>query len=237
MAIESGSRAWGFASPDSDFDVRFIYVRSTDWYLSIEDGRDVIEYPIVDDIDLNGWDIRKALRLFRKSNPAFVEWIQSPVRYLEQGGFRSAAEALLPQTFSCTRGIHHYRSMAKTNFRSYLQADSVPLKKYFYVLRPLLSVRWIEKNAAPAPIEFERLLPLLDQQSALVRDIHRLLETKRNTPELGMAPPIPTINSFIKEEFARIGSIALVEAEEMPSIEPLDGLFRATLEELCEARV
>ncbi len=79
MAIESGSRAWGFASPNSDYDVRFVYVRKKDWYLSIdsEEKRDVIEYPVVDDIDLNGWDIRKALRLFRKSNPAFVEWIQS----------------------------------------------------------------------------------------------------------------------------------------------------------------
>ena len=83
LAVESGSRAWGFESPNSDFDARFIYVHPRDWYLSVglEEQRDVIEYPIVDDIDLNGWDLRKALRLFWKSNPAFVEWIQSPIVY------------------------------------------------------------------------------------------------------------------------------------------------------------
>ena len=98
LAIESGSRAWGFASPNSDYDVRFIYAREKEWYLSVdlEDKRDVIEYPIVDDIDLNGWDIRKALRLFQRSNPAFVEWIQSPIQYMVSGSFVEAVRELLP---------------------------------------------------------------------------------------------------------------------------------------------
>lgn len=96
MAIESGSRAWGFASPNSDYDVRFIYVHPAHWYqaVDLEERRDVIEYPIVDDIDLNGWDLRKALRLYWKSNPALVEWLQSPITYMEHGGFRRAALAL-----------------------------------------------------------------------------------------------------------------------------------------------
>src|SRR6476660_157121 len=96
MAIESGSRAWGFASPNRDFDVRFIYAHPREWYVAVdlEERRDVIEYGITDDIDLNGWDLRKALRLFWKSNPAFVEWIQSPIRYIERGGFRTGACAL-----------------------------------------------------------------------------------------------------------------------------------------------
>src|SRR4030095_15216748 len=116
-------------SPNSDFDVRFIYARPADDYLSLdlEDRRDVIEYPIVDDIDLNGWDLRKALRLFRNSNPAFVEWIQSPIVYLERGSFANAARELLPEVYFCPSGIHHYRSMAKTTFRGYLKADLVPI--------------------------------------------------------------------------------------------------------------
>ena len=94
LAVESGSRAWGFASPNSDYDARFIYSSAPDWYLSIdlEDKHDVIEYPIVDEIDLNGWDVRKALRLFARSNPAFVEWIQSPTIYLERGGFADSGQ-------------------------------------------------------------------------------------------------------------------------------------------------
>jgi uncharacterized protein len=115
LAVESGSRAWGFESPNSDFDARFIYMHPRDWYLSVEleEQRDVIEYPITDDIDLNGWDLRKALRLFRNSNPAFVEWIQSPIVYLEQGIFTGTVRRLSPEIYSWTSGVHHYRNMAK----------------------------------------------------------------------------------------------------------------------------
>ena len=122
LALESGSRAWGFASPNSDFDVRFIYVRPRDWYLSIdlEDRRDVIEYEIVDDIDLNGWDLRKALRLFSRSNPAIVEWLQSPITYIESGSFATHARALLPELYQPASGIYHYRNMARNNYRDRL---------------------------------------------------------------------------------------------------------------------
>lgn len=122
LAVESGSRAWGFESPNSDYDARFICLHPMEWYLSVdlEEKRDVIEYPIVDDIDLNGWGIRKALRLFSKSNPTFVEWIQSPLVYIEHGSFANRVRSLL-----------HYRSMARTNYRGYLKEEQVPLKKYF----------------------------------------------------------------------------------------------------------
>ncbi|MEZ5649585.1 MAG: nucleotidyltransferase domain-containing protein [Burkholderiaceae bacterium] len=209
LAVESGSRAWGFESPNSDFDARFIYVHERDWYLSIDDKRDVIEYPIVDDIDLNGWELRKALRLFRNSNPAFVEWIQSPIVYREHGSFASACQELLPAVYSCLRGIHHYRSMAKTNYRGYLRENLVPLKKYFYVLRPLLSVRWLEAYGRPAPIEFHKLLPLVDEQPDLTVDIQRLLEQKRAAPEMGLAPQVPSIHAFIEAELNRLESLAL----------------------------
>ena len=164
LAVESGSRAWGFASPNSDYDARFICLHPVDWYVSVdlEGKRDVIEYPIVDDIDLNGWDVRKALRLFGKSNPAFVEWIQSPLVYLEHGTFVDRVRSLLPEIYSCGKGVKHYRSMAKTNYRGYLRQEEVPLKKYFYALRPLLAVRWLERYGSPAPIEFSKLLHLID---------------------------------------------------------------------------
>ena len=190
LAVESGSRAWGFASPDSDYDVRFIYLHPSDWYLSVglEDKRDVIEYPIVDDIDLNGWDLRKALRLFWRSNPAFIEWIQSPIIYDQQLSFVQQICALIPKIYSLESGVHHYRNMAKTNFREYLKADLVPLKKYFYVLRPLLAIRWLERYQAAAPIEFEKLLEVIDDRTALRADIQALLQSKRETPELGLHP-------------------------------------------------
>ena len=208
LAVESGSRAWGFESPNSDFDARFIYVHPHDWYLSVglEEQRDVIEYPIVDGIDLNGWDLRKALRLFWKSNPAFVEWIQSPIVYAQNGSFAELARSLLPSVYSCESGVHHYRSMAKTNFRGYLKADLVPLKKYFYVLRPLLAVRWLEHYGTAAPIEFQKMLHLIEGNPALVADIMALLERKRKTPELGLDLPVPSINAFVEAELARLES-------------------------------
>ncbi len=233
LAIESGSRAWGFESPNSDYDARFVYIHPSDWYLSValEDKRDVIEYPIVDDIDLNGWDLRKALRLFSKSNPAIVEWIQSPIVYTTFGSFAELARALLPQVYSCVSGVHHYRSMAKTNFRGYLREDSVLLKKYFYVLRPLLSVRWIERYATAPPIEFYKLLHLIEDQPNLVADVNALLEQKRAAPELGRDKQVPRIHAFIEHELDRIEELHPGVAIKANSITALDQLFHACLGE------
>jgi uncharacterized protein len=233
LAVESGSRAWGFESPNSDYDARFIYAHSSNWYLSVglEEQRDVIEYPIVDDIDLNGWDVRKALRLFWKSNPAFVEWIQSPIIYVEQGSFASKVRGLLPTIYSCERGVHHYRSMAKTNFRGYLRAESVPLKKYFYVLRPLLSVRWLERYGIAAPIEFSKLLHLIDNDPILLADINALLQRKRAAPELGLEPPVKSINTFIERELDRLDGLTLPTLHSREVLPELNEVFHQSLTE------
>ena len=139
FACESGSRAWGFASPDSDYDVRFVYVQPRDWYLSIGDQRDVIERPIVDLYDVSGWDLRKALRLFRKSNPPMLEWLGSPIVYRERTTAAASLRRIAARSFSPRACAFHYLHMARGNYREYLQADALPLKKYLYVLRPLLA--------------------------------------------------------------------------------------------------
>lgn len=233
LAVESGSRAWGFASPNSDYDARFIYVNKPEWYLSVglEEQRDVIEYPIVDDMDINGWDLRKALRLFWKSNPGFVEWVQSPIIYEHSGSFHERAKALLPQVYSVESGIYHYRSMAKTNYRGYLQAPEVPLKKYFYVLRPLLSVRWLENFGTPAPIEFEQLRQVIDGETELHQAIDDLLTIKRTSPEMGLSPQIMPIQKFIERELQRLEAIKPTR-NERKEVEPLvSELFRLVLKE------
>ncbi|MEK7990329.1 MAG: nucleotidyltransferase domain-containing protein [Thiotrichaceae bacterium] len=232
MAIESGSRAWGFASPNSDYDVRFIYVREKDWYVAVdfEEKRDVIEYPIVDDIDLNGWDVRKALRLFWKSNPTFIEWIQSSNLYMESGIFHHKAQALLAHIYSVEKGIYHYRSMAKTNYRDYLRAELVPLKKYFYVLRPLLAIRWLEKYQRAAPIEFHKLLELVEDKQILDA-IHHLLEQKRSNAELTLAPAIPLLTKFIESELERLDSIQPFKIKRDAEMMQLNQLFHHVLNE------
>ncbi len=231
LAVESGSRAWGFESPNSDFDARFIYAHRRDWYLSVglEEKRDVIEYPIVDDIDLNGWDLRKALRLFWKSNPAFIEWVQSPIVYAEHGGFAEHVRRLIPAVYSCVSGVHHYRSMAKTNYRGYLRGDEVPLKKYFYVLRPLLSVRWLERYGTSAPIEFAKLLHLIGDQPTLLAAIDELLARKRAAPELGLSAPVRSINDFIEAELERLEQINPQASSRGEVLTRLDEVFHASL--------
>lgn len=233
FAIESGSRAWGFASPNSDYDVRFIYAREPSWYqaVDLEERRDVIEYAIVDDIDINGWDVRKALRLYWKSNPTFVEWIQSPISYVERSDFRIAARSLLPSIYAPQKGIYHYMSMAKTNYRGYLRAAVVPLKKYFYVLRPLLAARWVKKTGGAAPIEFEKLLALLEDEPAVLSEVCRLLELKRNTPELGCAAAVPILNDFIETELSTAPTEVPEKSRSPQVVDRLNELFRHVL---CE---
>ena len=200
-AVESGSRAWGFPSPDSDYDVRFIYCRPRDHYLSIDLDRkpDVIEYPVDDDLDMSGWDVRKALQLFEKSNPALVEWLSSPIRYEERGAFAAKARRLLPDIYRPASGVHHYRRMAMEHHRRWLHRPLVPIKKYFYVLRPLLCAIWIERHQTPPPVPFAQLLPLVRDNPDLLRAIDGLLEQKASTREMGLAPPIHTIDCFVDE--------------------------------------
>ena len=158
-ACESGSRAWGFESVDSDYDVRFLYVHPRDWYLSVEERRDVIERPIDGVLDLCGWDLLKALRLFRKSNPQLLEWLVSPIIYRESGSAAPKLRDLAAQYISPRAVAYHYLHMAQGNFREYLRGEDVWTKKYLYVLRPLLAIQWIEQERGIVPMEFHILLP------------------------------------------------------------------------------
>ncbi len=205
-ACESGSRAWGFASPDSDYDVRFIYVHSQDYYLSfdVERQRDVIEYPIVDEIDCSGWDIRKALHLFMRTNGALLEWLNSPVNYIEAGTTAQKLRELAPKAANNTALCYHYSHMARGNAREYLFKDQVRLKKYFYVLRPLLAIRYIEQNQTAPPVEFEKLVTAVAPKE-ICNGIEKLLILKRNSPEIGLGDPIQEINDFINSELERHG--------------------------------
>lgn len=205
-ACESGSRAWNFASPDSDYDVRFIYVHQPDWYLSfdIEHRRDVIEYPIVDEIDCNGWDIRKALYLFTRTNGALLEWLHSPIKYLERSSLAQSLRDLAPRALNATALCYHYSHMARGNAREYLFQDQVRLKKYFYVLRPLLAIRFVESGRGVPPVRFEDLVDAVAPEE-IRPSIASLLKLKRSTPELGLGNPVAEINSFIETELERHG--------------------------------
>lgn len=199
-ACESGSRAWGFESQNSDYDVRFIYVRPLDDYLTIFEQRDVIERPLHDELDVNGWDIRKALQLLRKSNPPLLEWLHSPIQYLNQEHLTIPLYNLVSDLFSAKSSIFHYLHMAKGNYREYLKGEQVKLKKYFYVLRPILACGWIEKYRTIPPVEFQTLVDeLIPQQHEIFNSIHSLLEQKRSGDELDYGEQIPALNLYLEE--------------------------------------
>ena len=120
LAVESGSRAWGFASPDSDYDVRFIYIRDKEDYLRLNTMRDVIELPVDEVLDINGWDLQKTLRLLYKSNSTLFEWFSSPIVYMESD-FADLFRRVMNDYFSSKRSLYHYISMAEGNYREYLK--------------------------------------------------------------------------------------------------------------------
>ena len=202
-ACESGSRGWGFASQDSDYDVRFLYVYRLPWYLAVEPKRDVIELPISDELDVGGWELRKALRLLRRANPVLLEWLDSPVVYRENEEYTAKIRTMAPYWFSECRGRYHYLAMAHRNFRGYLQGESVRLKKYLYVLRPLLAAQWIEHGFGWPPMRFADLVERMVADSALLREINELLKVKMRSGEAEFSPRWPCIHAFIEAELAK----------------------------------
>ncbi|WP_031329017.1 MULTISPECIES: nucleotidyltransferase domain-containing protein [Ralstonia] len=201
-ACESGSRGWGFASPDSDYDVRFLYVHPLDWYLRVEPQRDVIEKPISDELDVSGWELRKALQLLHRSNPTLLEWLNSPVVYREDARAVSDLRTLAPDFFYPVKGRHHYLAMGKKNFRGYLQDEVVRYKKYLYVLRPLLAVRWIDAGRGMPPMRFAELVAGTVDDATLLAEIDDLLAIKMRCGEAEQGPRRPAIHSFIEAMLA-----------------------------------
>ncbi len=205
LAVESGSRAWGFASPDSDYDVRFIYIRDKEDYLRLNTMRDVIELPVDEVLDINGWDLQKTLRLLYKSNPTLFEWFSSPIVYMESD-FADLFRRVMNDYFSSKRSLYHYISMAEGNYREYLKGGMVKAKKYFYVLRPVLACRWVLEKQTPPPMLFSELMKE-ELPEVLMSDINRLLELKMKSPEIKMIPRIDRINAYLDESIADIKSI------------------------------
>jgi uncharacterized protein len=196
-AVESGSRGWGFASKDSDYDVRFIYIHPTDWYLSVEEKIDFIEVPINDLLDINGWDLRKALLQYKKSNPTFMEWLSSPIVYMENVNTAQKLRYLLVDYFSPVHTLYHYLHIARNKYEEVMSTDQVKIKRYFYILRPILACMWIEKNNTMPPMEFSKLIADQQLDLSLVSEIQKLLEKKTAGLEIDVEPKSTVIIDFL----------------------------------------
>lgn len=233
LAVESGSRAWGFASTDSDWDVRYIYINRLDWYLKIDELKDSQEEILPNDIDLAGWELKKALRLFRKSNPPMLEWLRSPIIYLEQFSAAQTLRALSERYFNPKSCMYHYLSMAKGNFKEFLQKDLVRTKKYFYVLRPVLACDWIRQTNAMPPVEFEKLLDSQVTDARIRNEIDELLKRKIAGDELKEEPKIEVLNDFLEQKIEFYSEfVNQIEQSEKPDTATLDALFKETIFEV-----
>jgi predicted nucleotidyltransferase len=209
MAVESGSRAWGFPSPDSDYDVRFVYVRPLEWYLRLEPGRDVVEQPIVDEIDLNGWDIRKTLGLMLKSNAVVSEWLSSPIRYREVDPAAARIAALANDIFDPRGVAHHYANLGRNAADRWLEGDdAVPVKRYFYALRPALAIRALRENPIRRPsMNLQALMIESAIPAALAGMIDELVEIKSLTRELGNSRRFQELDALIRDELGRAAEL------------------------------
>jgi predicted nucleotidyltransferase len=227
MAVESGSRAWGFPSPDSDYDVRFIYVRPWQDYVTLRPPRDVIERPIVDDFDVNGWDIRKAFGLLLKHNAVVAEWLNSPIRYISDDDSVPRLAALADRYFDPRGYALHYASLGMNNVnRWHSSADTISAKRYFYALRPALCVRALRlfPDRRP-PMRLQDLMDVVDLPSKLSDEIQHLVELKAQKRETAGTTRSPKIEALIVDELARANEIRPKECGE-EFFQEADLLFR-----------
>jgi predicted nucleotidyltransferase len=230
FAVESGSRAWGFASADSDYDVRFVYAWSADRYLAVSAVPENIEAGIDEDaIDLSGWEFRKALRLFRKSNGALCEWIRSPIFYRRNAAVMEEWDRLLDEIFDPKANAIHYLGLARQMWHRIREEEKVTAKRYLYALRAALSARFVINMGSPAPVPFSELLAQVDVPAEVRSAIARMIAEKSEGREVDGIAREPDIESFLTSELETLSGMA--DGLEGPVIDDtrLDTFFRKTL--------
>ncbi len=225
LAVESGSRAWGFPSPDSDYDVRIIYIRHPDWYFSIDNKKDAIDYFHGELLDINGWDIRKTLRLLRKSNATPFEWAQSPVVYCDAPGFRERLLQYAMTFFQPVHSLNHYKGIANNSCQTGLTDGKIKLKKLFYVIRPILAANWILKNKTVPPMDIFNLLKVVDDNNVKEK-ILALIKIKETANEDYVYAIEPEVTKFVEDYFDVINTAVIDQTVPTENSEVLTEFYR-----------
>lgn len=230
FAIESGSRGWGFASDDSDYDCRFIYVNKYEHYLSIHDKKDVIEIPVDEVYDVSGWDLKKSLLLLKKSNGPLLEWISSPIVYMENTEFINEFRDLAKKFFKVKPSMYHYLNLANRFYEDVLEKEKTKIKSYFYIIRPLFACKYIMENGNIPPMEFEKIRNNIEVPEKINNIIDRLLEQKKKVNEKEMIDKEVVILDYIGEELKILTKYADEYKEiKKTNTEELDMFFRKVL--------
>jgi predicted nucleotidyltransferase len=223
-ACESGSRAWGFASPDSDYDIRFLYRRPLLDSYGIELGADTIECPIVDDLDPGGWELRKALGLLRKSNGALIEWLRSPIVYRANASFHGDVQQLIRDHLSVRGLANHYRGLANGTYNTRIDVPEPSAKAYLYCLRAVLAAHHVLNTGSPPPVPFAELIPIVPAE--VKKAIHELLAWKCTAPEKASPGHLARLDVYLAEAIPALAA-TLDAMEETPvAAEPFDEVLR-----------
>lgn len=227
LAVESGSRAWGFESKDSDYDVRFIYVHRKDWYLSLIEGRDVIEELDPDGVlDLAGWDLKKALLLMGKGNCAFAEWLNSPFAYYKDMAFLESISTLKDEYFRKVSAVKHYYHMAMNHDKRYLEKRGCELKRFMYHLRGLLAAKWAAIHDTYPPVLFNDLVEKMVQDDSIKAGIKHLVELKKESREHNTMIVEDSLIDYANKTAAEIESMfGSFPAEQQQNYRKLDEFF------------
>lgn len=229
FAAESGSRAWGFPSPDSDYDIRFFYVHPPEWYLRLDDPKDTLQW-FDGDLDYSGWDLRKALRLFAACNPSMNEQLGSPIVYERNDEFTMRIRESIPVFFNPLKAVHHYLGIAANFTEPVFQGEAVGIKKLFYILRPLLAGLWIVRFRTMPPTEFLRLLNETTFSDDLRKRIDDLLVQKETVAEQEKIVISPPMTEWMRATCKRLPKEAQsFPRREKPGWEPLQRLFNETV--------
>ena len=223
-AVESGSRSWGFASPDSDYDVRFVYMRDLPYYLGLQEKKDFINWELNETLDISGWDLSRVLQYLHKSNATVFEWANSPVVYRSTKMW-DEVKALMGEYFSCKSCMYHYYGTARKNNEAFLQEEQVKYKKYFYVLRPLMACKWIEQKKTPPPMLFSELLDAVLEEE-LQPQMQSLLKQKAQMMEAEKGARLEPLHDYIEQNLKRYQMLASQLADDRnPDWTRLNQLF------------
>ena len=229
-ACESGSRAWGFASADSDYDIRVIYVWPRDHYLGVFSPPDTFDFGIDEnDLDLSCWDLRKALPLFRKANGPLFEWLYSPIVYFEDKEVLAEWRNLVSAYFVPGHSVGHYLGLSRKINGVIREKGQVTAKKYLYVLRALLSAAFVVENRTPPPVEFTRLRRQLTLPAEVGQEIDAMIAEKAGGSEGDLIPRNGILDAFVDQQLESVAEAASSLSSEMGSVPPLDEFFRSVL--------
>ena len=217
FAVESGSRAWGFASPDSEYDIRFVYAMPLEWYIDLDRRSDTIARELPGDLDCSGWELRKALLLFAGGNLAFNEWLGSPIEYIGRDGIREELRGMIPDFLNIRAALYHYLGIAR-QASDPVDSEAIPIKRLFSVMRPLVAGLWLDRYRAMPPIDFHELLKLDLIPPVIGRHIGQLLEQKSQAAEAEKIIPPRELIAWLEDACIHLES----RAQEITAKRPKD---------------